>query len=114
MHIFNKISKLESSGAIKKVQEEIDISEIQKVHDKYEFARNALIDPSFVGPKPSGGVGGTRKGVKCLHAHVANLLATNDDIIGQWTLDEIAKTDFINHRERKVASSQDESNKRIV
>ena len=39
--------------------------------------------------RPFGGVGGTRVGVKCLHAHVAHLLATGDDIVGRWTLDQI-------------------------
>jgi hypothetical protein len=31
-------------------------------------------------------VGGTRRGVKCLHAHVAHLLAGGDDAVGRWTL----------------------------
>ena len=30
-------------------------------------------------------VGGTRTGVKCLHAHYANLLAGADDPVGRWT-----------------------------
>ena len=76
------ISRLESKGGIKQVQLEIDIELIQSIHDKHEFARNRLISQNFHGPKPSGGVGGTRKGVKCLHTHVANYLATNDDVVG--------------------------------
>ena len=38
------------------------------------------------GPRPSGGVGGTRTGVKCLHAHLAWWLAGGDDPVGRgWT-----------------------------
>lgn len=36
-------------------------------------------------PWPSGGVGGTRQGVKCLHAHLAWHLAGGDDPVGAWT-----------------------------
>ncbi len=36
------------------------------------------------GPRPSGGVGGTRQGVKCLHAHYAAFLAGSDDPVGRW------------------------------
>ena len=37
-----------------------------------------------VGPRPTGGVGGTRTGVKCLHAHWAWHLAGGDDPVGRW------------------------------
>jgi hypothetical protein len=33
--------------------------------------------------QPSGGVGGTRVGVKCLHAHLANFLAGAHDPVGE-------------------------------
>ncbi|MBU6516198.1 MAG: DUF501 domain-containing protein, partial [Acidobacteria bacterium] len=36
-----------------------------------------------------GGVGGTRVGVKCLHAHLANHLAGNDDPVGRLVADEV-------------------------
>ena len=41
------------------------------------------------GPRPSGGVGGTRQGVKCLHAHLAWYLAGGDDPVGRWTAGEL-------------------------
>ena len=34
--------------------------------------------------KLSSGVGGTRRGVKCLHAHYAWFLAGGDDPVGRW------------------------------
>ncbi len=36
-----------------------------------------------------GGVGGTRRGVKCLHAHYANHIAGGDDVIGGWVAERI-------------------------
>ena len=38
--------------------------------------------PATTGPRPTGGVGGTRRGVKCLHAHYAWYLAGGDDPVG--------------------------------
>ncbi|MGH9028715.1 MAG: DUF501 domain-containing protein, partial [Acidimicrobiales bacterium] len=38
----------------------------------------------------SGGVGGTRRGVKCLHAHLAWWLAGGDDPVGRWVAQRIA------------------------
>ena len=43
-----------------------------------------LIPPDHVGPRPHGGVGGTRTGLKCLHAHYAWYLAGGDDPVGAW------------------------------
>ena len=40
--------------------------------------------PPHPGPRPTGGVGGTRQGVKCLHAHYAWFLAGGDDPVGRW------------------------------
>jgi hypothetical protein len=45
------------------------------------------------GPVPSGGVGGTRIGVKCLHAHYAWHLAGGDDPVGRWVDEQIAQDD---------------------
>lgn len=36
-----------------------------------------------------GGVGGTRAGVKCLHAHYANHLAGGDDPVGAWVAENV-------------------------
>lgn len=85
------ISRLESIGGIKRVQEKLDPEVIQEIHDRAFSARDMLIDANHGGPKPTGGVGGTRRGVKCLHAHVANFLVTSDDEIGRWALIEVEK-----------------------
>ena len=46
--------------------------------------RDAALPRGHTGPTPSGGVGGTRIGVKCLHAHYAWYLAGGDDPVGRW------------------------------
>jgi len=43
-----------------------------------------LIPADHNGPRPSGGVSGTRTGVKCLHGHYAYFLAGGDDPVGRW------------------------------
>ncbi len=43
-----------------------------------------MIPEEYVGPMPSGGVGGTRVGIKCLHAHYAWFLAGGEDPVGNW------------------------------
>ena len=78
------VSRIEADGAIDRVEELIGLEPIARIHDAYEAARDALIPAEHTGPRPSGGVGGTRKGVKCLHAHLANWLAGNDDAVGEW------------------------------
>ncbi len=41
------------------------------------------------GTQASGGVGGTRVGVKCLHAHLANYLVGDDDPVGELVAREL-------------------------
>ncbi|HSM00898.1 MAG TPA: DUF501 domain-containing protein, partial [Acidimicrobiia bacterium] len=44
--------------------------------------RDALV-PEDADPRPAGGVGGARAGVKCLHAHYADVSAGNDNPVGE-------------------------------
>ena len=53
-------------------------------HQRYATERDATIPRDWTAPRPSGGVGGTGKGVKCLHAHYAWHLAGGDDPVGRW------------------------------
>jgi hypothetical protein len=79
------IGRIESEGAVDEVEALLPAEEIAAIHDAYAVERDARIADDHDGPRPSGGVGGTRTGVKCLHAHYANLLVGNDDAIGVWT-----------------------------
>ena len=84
------VSRLESSGAVREAEADIDPGLIQAAHDRYAAEREAAIDPEHDGPRPTGGVGGTRRGLKCLHAHYAWWLAGGDDPAGQWVADRLA------------------------
>ncbi len=77
------VSRLEAAGGVQRAEAEIDADAIADAHRRYAVERDAAIGDT-TGPVPSGGVGGTRQGVKCLHAHYAWYLAGGDDPIGRW------------------------------
>ena len=83
------VSRIEAAGGVNRAEAELDPDAIIATHERYAQERSRAIPDDHVGPRPFGGVGGTRVGVKCLHAHVAHLLATGDDVVGRWTLDQI-------------------------
>jgi hypothetical protein len=78
------VSTLEASGGVRAAEREIDPAEVAAAHARYAAERDAALPGDHAGPRPSGGVAGTRKGVKCLHAHYAWHLAGGDDPIGRW------------------------------
>jgi hypothetical protein len=80
------VSRIEAAGGVRSAEREIDPAEISAAHGAYGAERDTAIPADHAGPRPSGGVGGTRQGVKCLHAHVAHLLAGGNDAVGRWTL----------------------------
>jgi hypothetical protein len=78
------VGQLESRGGVRAAEEEVNGETLRLAHARYAAERDALISSDQSGPRPSGGVGGTRRGVKCLHAHVAWWLAGGDDPVGRW------------------------------
>lgn len=78
------VARIESTGGVDQAEADIDPEEIADAHRRYAAIRDALIPDTHVGPAPSGGVAGTRRGVKCLHAHYAWHLAGGDDPVGRW------------------------------
>jgi hypothetical protein len=78
------VSRLETAGGVRRAEAELGLDVVGEAHDRYAAERNELIDAEREGPRPSGGVGGTRVGVKCLHAHYAWFLAGGDDPVGRW------------------------------
>ncbi|MCL4449364.1 MAG: DUF501 domain-containing protein [Actinobacteria bacterium] len=82
-------SRLESTGGVKQAEMAVDPVLLQKAHHVYAAKREAMFPFDYKGPRPRGGVGGTRKGVKCLHAHLAWFLAGGDDPVGRWTFDKL-------------------------
>ena len=82
--IRSKVGTLESQGGVKQAEKECRPDSIKEAHDRYKEERDRLIPDSYTGLRPAGGVGGTRKGVKCLHAHYAWFLAGGEDPVGVW------------------------------
>jgi hypothetical protein len=78
------VDRLEAKGGVRAAEAAVDPEELRAAHVRYAAERDADIPPGWKGPRPSGGVGGTRTGVKCLHAHYAWHLAGGDDPVGRW------------------------------
>lgn len=83
------VSRLEAAGGVRAAEAELDPEAIADAHRRYASERDAAIPGNHVGHRPSGGVGGTRTGVKCLHAHYAWHLAGGDDPVGRWVDDHL-------------------------
>lgn len=84
------VSRLESRGGVHRVEDEIGLDIIAAAHDRYAADRDADLPPGWDGPRPTAGVGGTRVGVKCLHAHYAWHLGGGDDPVGRWVAEHLA------------------------
>jgi uncharacterized protein len=78
------VSRLESDGGVAAAEADVDPHALAQAHARYAAERDADIPATHTGPCPVGGVGGTRRGVKCLHAHYAWHLAGGDDPVGRW------------------------------
>lgn len=78
------VSTLEAAGGVRAAEAAVDPAEVAAAHARYAAERDTALPAGYAGPRPSGGVAGTRKGVKCLHAHLAWHLAGGDDPIGRW------------------------------
>ncbi|MGH9080068.1 MAG: DUF501 domain-containing protein, partial [Acidimicrobiales bacterium] len=86
------VSRLESTGGVRQAEAVVPAERVAEAHARYAGERDSLVGPDHRGPAPSGGVGGTRKGVKCLHAHLAWWLTGADDPVGEWTARQIGLT----------------------
>ncbi|MCA1727179.1 MAG: DUF501 domain-containing protein, partial [Actinobacteria bacterium] len=84
------VSRLEADGWIKRLdaraQEDPAFgSQLDAAHREYADERARWAEDS----RGWGGVGGSRAGLKCLHAHYANHLAGGEDPIGSWVAERI-------------------------
>jgi hypothetical protein len=82
--LLRRVSRIEADGGVRRAEAEVPADEIVAAHARYAADRDAAIPADHTGPRPSAGVGGTREGVKCLHAHLAFHLAGGDDAVGRW------------------------------
>lgn len=83
--LVRSVSQLEAAGGVREAERDVDAEALCEAHRRYARERDADIPEWWTGPRPAGGVGGTRRGVKCLHAHYAWYLAGGDDPVGDWT-----------------------------
>ena len=90
-----RIGQLEAAGGVDAAETAVDPDELAAAHARYAALRDAKIADDHTGPRPSGGVGGTREGVKCLHAHWAWHLVGGDDPVGRWIATQLDDADGV-------------------
>lgn len=93
-----RTGRIEAAGGVRRaevlVAEDPVLSERHAAAaERYRETRDAMIPDGFTGHQPTGGVGGTGPGVKCLHAHYADTAAGNDNPVGEWTAAQIEPLD---------------------
>ncbi len=91
-----RTSRMESTGGIRRAEAALAADPgLAERHERamarYAADRDAALPPDHTGPRPRGGVAGATGGVKCLHAHLADHLAGNDNPIGSWVAAEIGE-----------------------
>ncbi len=86
--LHDAVSRLEGDGGVHRFESLVDPAQLQGAHDRYAQRRLAATI-HHDGVQASGGVGGTRVGVKCLHAHLANYLVGGDDPVGELVAHEL-------------------------
>lgn len=89
------IGTIESDGGVRSAEQELGLEMIAKAHATYAAERERDMPAGHVGPAPYGGVGGTRSGLKCLHAHYAHWLAGGDDPVGEWTHRQLIERELL-------------------
>lgn len=93
-----RVSRLESGGGVRDADERIAndpalAGAFSDAMQRYEHHRDSLIPDGWNGPSPSGGIAGSRGGVKCLHAHYADTAAGNDNPLGTEVAADIEPLD---------------------
>jgi hypothetical protein len=83
------VSRLEAAGGVRDAEAAVDADALRRAHETYAAERDRALAADHAGPRPFGGVGGTRRGVKCLHAHYAYFLAGGDDPVGGWVAQQL-------------------------
>jgi uncharacterized protein len=86
--LHRRVAAIEAGGGVQEAQrwcadDPLRQAALEAAHARYARERDAAM-PADASLRPSGGVGGTARGVKCLHAHLADHLAGNDNPVGAW------------------------------
>ncbi len=82
-----RIARLESAGGVKRMENKALVDPefaigLERAHAAYAAERDDAITHTTA-PKPTGGVAGSARGVKCLHAHYAHAAAGGDNPVGE-------------------------------
>jgi hypothetical protein len=92
--LHDAVSRLESEGGVHRFEEMVNEETLARAHEAYaQRRRSATVRDGDV--QSSGGVGGTRQGVKCLHAHLANFLVNGDDPVGELVATTLTLPDLV-------------------
>ena len=103
------VARLEADGWIKKLDSMFDRLDaedpdmppaLEDAHDEYAEERARW----HAGSEEWGGVGGTRVGIKCLHAHYANHVAGGRDPVGRWVAKRVEPVHPEEDRSGRVAA----------
>ncbi len=83
-----RIGRLESSGGVRRMDaranaDPVFAEQLSMAHEAYRTTRDTRLPDDVQGPVPSGGVGGSGGGVKCLHAHYAHTRGGGDNPVGE-------------------------------
>jgi hypothetical protein len=81
-----RVGRLEAAGGVKAMAELVAAdpalaSGLEEAHQRYRRQRNEQV-PSGLARVPTGGIGGSGGGIKCLHAHYADHAAGNPNPVG--------------------------------
>lgn len=82
-----RIARLEAAGGVKAADRDIErdsaLAEAwDEAMERYRQQRDDRLPADWDGPKPTGGIAGSNRGVKCLHAQYADTRAGNTNPIG--------------------------------
>lgn len=94
-----RIGRLEGAGGVKRMERRAEVDRdfadrLDQAHRSYRAERQSMLTDEG-GPSPSGGVGGARAGVKCLHAHYAHSLAGGVNPVGELVASWIEPLDCV-------------------
>ncbi len=87
-----KVGSLESHGMIKELDKQL--KENKKLYELWNERQDSYKEERDSENKgdqivPSGGVGGAKESIKCLHAHLADELATEKNAVGKIVLESV-------------------------
>jgi len=109
------VSRLEADGWIARLNERYEDDEmfamaVDAAHA--EAAEDRARD--FPEARAWGGVGGTRRGLKCLHAHYANHLGGGDDVVGRRVAEQVEPVHAEQRADRVAAIDQGTNSCRLL